>query len=290
MFNSFCIKTNNNCILNNLLYDFENSNIDELYLSERKFKIYKNIILHYCGDDTSSFYSYIASVLTNIIINFYENYILKSILVSNYFYFSDLEKKQIMDYCTELLVSSPKEEVARKNIVFSACLDYSKKNKSMILDGFVSFRLKKYWNVLEKIVDMAVDKFVLEREYNEFISLLKLYIDSKESSTLICHLVYNEQESILLDSDKNCIDTSSNIFDAKYLSDISFSSNDYALNALLNLLPEKLYVHLVNNVEDEFITTLKLIFGNRVKICNDCPICHIYRLPHTQKHKATLKD
>lgn len=287
---SFCIKTNNNCILDSLLYDFENSNIDELYISERKFKIYKNVILHYHGEDVSSFYAYIAGSLTNIIINFYENYILKSILVSNYFYFSDLERKQILDYCSELLNVSQKDLIYRKHTVFSACLDYAKQNKYLILDGFIHFRLKDYWHSLEEIVDMAVDKFVLEREYNEFISLLKLYIDSKEASTPLLHLIYNDNESILLDSDKHCIDTSSHIFDAKYLSDISFSSNDYALNALLNLLPEKLYIHLVDNTEDEFITTLKLIFGGRVIICTDCPICHIYRLPHKQSHKMTTTD
>ncbi len=68
------------------------------------------------------------------------------------------------------------------------------------------------------------------------------------------------------------------MFDAKYLSDISFSSNDYCLNTLLNLLPSKLHIHLVDNFEDEFITTLKLIFENRVYICNDCDICRVYRL------------
>ncbi len=31
------------------------------------------------------------------------------------------------------------------------------------------------------------------------------------------------------------------ILNAKYLSDITFSSNDFALNSLLSLLPEKLY-------------------------------------------------
>lgn len=286
---SFCIKTNYNRILDYLLYDFENSDI-ELYVSKHEFKIYKNIILHYRGEDSSSFYAYIAGSLTNMITDFYEKHILKCILVSNYFYFSDLEKKQILEYCLDLASASPKECLYRKHLIFSACLDYVKQNKVLILDGFLHFRLKEYWQSLDEVVDMAVDKFVLEREYNEFISLLKLYIDSKEPSTSLLHLIYHEQESILLDAEKHCIDTSSHIFDAKYLSDISFSSNDYALNALLNLLPEKLYIHLIDNQEDEFITTLKLIFGNRIFICTDCPICHIYNIPHVQNHKATIKD
>lgn len=290
MLHSFCIKTNNNRILDFLLYDFENSNIEKMYISKHKFKNYNNIIIHYLGEDISSFQSYIAGSLTNIIISSYENYLIKSILVANYFYFSDLEKQQIIENCTTLLNSSIKEQMHRKNLIFSACIDYIKQNKCLILDGFIHFRLKTYLQAIEEIVGMAVDKYVLEREYNEFISLLQLYVGSKETSTHLVHLVYNNQESILLDSEKHCMDTSSHIFDAKYLSDISFSSNDYALNTLLNLLPEKLYIHLINNIEDEFITTLKLIFGNRINICTDCPICHIYRFPHTITTKATIKD
>ena len=59
---------------------------------------------------------------------------------------------------------------------------------------------------------------------------------------------------------------------------IVLSSNDYALNTLLTLLPEKIYIHVIDNVQDEFINTIKLIFDNRVYICNDCNLCKIYRL------------
>lgn len=157
-------------------------------------------------------------------------------------------------------------------------------NKNIILDGFVHFRLSKYMQILDETIDLAVDKFLIEREYNEFISLLKLYISSKDSNSSIVHLIYDKSESILLDEYKNLIKTDNNIFTAKYLSDISFSSNDYALNTLLNLIPEKLYIHLIDSVEDEFIHTLKLIFENRVFVCKDCPICNIYQLSNKELH------
>ena len=99
--------------------------------------------------------------------------------------------------------------------------------------------------------------------------------------------MYLNKESILLDKDKNIISIKDHIFDAKYLSDISFSSNDYCLNTLLNLLPQTLNIHLVDNFEDEFITTLKLIFENKVRICNDCDICRVYRFTNNVISKPT---
>ena len=113
--------------------------------------------------------------------------------------------------------------------------------------------------------------------------MLKLYIDSREPLSSIIHLVYTNGESILLDQNKSVINLQDNIFNAKYLSDISFSSNDYTLNSLLTLLPRKIYIHIVDGIEDEFINTLKLIFDNRVFICNDCNICKAYKLEKIHK-------
>ena len=132
-------------------------------------------------------------------------------------------------------------------------------------------------SILEDVVDEAVNAFVIEKEYFEFVSLLKMYINSQSTNCELVHLVYNNENSVLLDENKKVINISDNIFKAKYLSDISFSSNDYALNSLLTLLPKKIYVHLIDNCVDEFIHTIGLIFENRVEICTDCNICKIYK-------------
>ena len=165
----------------------------------------------------------------------------------------------------------------RKNEISQEVMHYISNNKYMILDGFVNFRLENYNKTLDEVVDYSVNKYVIEKEYNEFISLLKLYIDSKEPSVDLVHLVYTGGESILLDKNRNIISLSDDIFNTKYLSDISFSSNDYALNALLTLLPKRIEIHIIG-YEDEFINTLKLIFDSKISICNNCNICRTYRV------------
>ena len=143
--------------------------------------------------------------------------------------------------------------------------------------------------ILEDVVDEAVNSFVVEKEYLEFISLLKMYVNSQNSNCDVVHLIYNNNNSTLLDKDKNQINVSDDIFKAKYLSDISFSSNDYALNTLLTLVPEKIYIHLIDNCIDEFIHTISLIFENRVEICTDCSICKIYKNNPINLKKTFIK-
>ena len=160
--------------------------------------------------------------------------------------------------------------------------EYVKENKAMILDGFVYFRLRAYLEYLDEVVDSGVNQFVIEKEYREFISLLRVYVESKVPEYNLLHLIYINGESILLDEKRNIVSVSENIYNAKYLSDISFSSNDFALNTLLCLLPRRVEIHLIDD-EDEFINTLKLIFEGRVTICKDCDICKTYKILNNAK-------
>lgn len=278
MANSICIKTNNDSIIDTLLNNLENIQLNDIYISQNTFKNYKNIIVHYRGNCIDIFYSKLAEILSDVVTNSYEKNIVRRIINSNYFYFNDIEKKKIYDICYETLSNNQDSEFTeRKNIVFISFLKYIIYSKSMILDGFINFRLKDYISILDNAVDFSVNKFLVEREYNEFVNLLKIYINSKESNTSLIHLVYINQESILMDKSLNIVNTDEHVFEAKYLSDISFSSNDYALNTLLTLLPQKIYIHLINSTEDEFINTIKLIFDDRVFLCKDCDICKLYK-------------
>lgn len=230
------------------------------------------------GDKTNLFISKISLILTNCIIKFYEKNIIQNIISYNYFYFNELEKSQIMQYSLDVLESTTDSFSNRKEDLYNSIFQYIYKNKCFVLKGFVNFRLQSYHSFLDSVVDLSVNKFLIEREYVEFINLLKLYVNSKENNNQIVHLIYINKESILIDSNQNIIPTDDNTFKATYLSDISFSSNDYTLNTLLNILPKEINIHLVDNYCDEFINTIKSVFENRVYICNDCDICKIYKL------------
>ena len=276
--NSFCIETNNIIIINYLLKKLEYVEIDGIYYSTNKFKIYNNIIIHNKGDNISDFENLICNIFIQTIIEFYENKLIKEIINFNYFYFEEYEKNKIFENCIDILETMGKEEKNKKEkLIYDEILKYIKEKKSMILDGFVRFRLKEYVKYIDNIVDEGVNKYIIDKEYTEFINLLKVYIESKKSEIDLIHLIYINGESILLDKNKNFISITENIFNAKYLSDISFSSNDFALNTLLTLLPEKIEIHLIEK-EDEFINTLKSIFEGRIQICNDCNICRTYKM------------
>lgn len=279
MLKSLCIKTNNRRVINYLLEEFNKVNLNNLYISTSKFKLYNNFIVHYNGKNLNAFYTVLSNIMSSLIIDLYEETILKRIITNNYFYFTDMEQRRILEICKDYLCGKDLEEVTlRKESLKISCIEYFSNNKSVILDGFINFRINNYIKIIDYIVDLSVNKFVIDKEYAEFVDLLRCYINSKESNTSLVHLIYQNQEAILLDEFKNIITIEDTALNSKYLSDITFSSNDYALNTLLTLLPEKIYIHVIDSTQDEFINTIKLIFDSRVYICNECNLCRLYRL------------
>mgnify|MGYP000631854722 FL=1 len=275
---SFCIKTNNNAILEYLLDKLDYLELAEVKYSKNKFKIYSNIIVHYIGEKISLFDEKLSSIITDTILKFYKEKMIKKIINFDYFYFEEYEKKIIIQNCCEIIESSEYEQISKeKEYIHEAVLQYVIENKSMILEGFVNFRIKEYIKYLDSIVDIAVNKYIIEKEYNEFISLLRMYINSKKSNIKNLHLIYGKSELTILDENKNIVPLCKEIYNAKFLSDIIFSENDYALNTLLTLLPQRIEIHLLDS-EDEFIKTVKLIFEDRVYICRECNICRTYKM------------
>lgn len=275
---SFCIKTNNNAILEYLLDKLDYLELEEVKYSKNKFKIYSNIIVHYIGEKISFFDEKLSSIITDTILKFYKEKMIKKIINFDYFYFEEHEKKIIIQNCCEIIESSEYEQISKeKEYIHEAVLQYVIENKSMILEGFVNFRIKEYIKYLDSIVDIAVNKYIIEKEYNEFISLLRMYINSKKSNIKNLHLIYGKSELTILDENKNIVPLCKEIYNAKFLSDIIFSENDYALNTLLTLLPQRIEIHLLDS-EDEFIKTVKLIFEDRVYICRECNICRTYKM------------
>ena len=287
---SICIKTNNENLLDYLLNELDYIEVKPVAISKNQFKNYKNIIIHYSGNDNKKFVHEVSCILSCLVIDELEESFLKMILLKNYFYFNSTEMKHILELCYEIFSDDFNTYFDKKyNLLIESFENYLVTNKSIILTGFINFRIKNYMTILEDVVDEAVNSFVVEKEYLEFISLLKMYVNSQNSNCDVVHLIYNNNNSTLLDKDKNQINVSDDIFKAKYLSDISFSSNDYALNTLLTLVPEKIYIHLIDNCIDEFIHTISLIFENRVEICTDCSICKIYKNNPINLKKTFIK-
>lgn len=262
---SICLKSNNISALNSIEHYLDNTTFSGIYYSQKKFKFFNNIIIHYKGNNKNKFYKEFSNILSNYIVNYCEKNFVQQQLTFDFFYFSPQEKKLIQESTIKSL--NLESNVERKfSILQDSIIKYFTNNTSCNLDGFINFRLYNYKSFINLVLETVINDYVLQKEYSEYVNLLQEYIKMQIPQSESVHLVYSTEKKVLLDDSKNVIANTSN--PQIYLSDISFSSNDFILNSLLSLLPKKLYIHL-NSEEDNFIKFIKLIFKDKFIICED---------------------
>lgn len=76
---------------------FENINLEDTYISIKKFKHFNNIIIHHFGNDYTKFYNSVSNYITKTIIKYYEKELIYNNITLNYFYFNSFEKKKILE-------------------------------------------------------------------------------------------------------------------------------------------------------------------------------------------------
>ena len=270
---SICLKSIDKISLNQLENYLDNTQFPDIIYSQKKFKYFNNLIIHYIGTDKKSFYNVFSNLLSNFIINNFEKKFILQQLAFDFFYFSKTEKQEILTYILTKLnsdINTTRKISILQNSIINFFTDTSKCN----LDGFINFRISDYKNFINLILEKEINDFVIKKEYSEYVNLLQEYIAMQPAQTNIVHLIYSDTEKFLLDGLKNVISTNTNT-NQKYISDISFSANDFILNSLLSFLPKKIIVHL-NTKKDNFINFLELIFKDRFIICTNCDICNNY--------------
>jgi putative sporulation protein YtxC len=263
-------KLNNNCsVKDSVDLDGSTSVICTINQDEKNTPEYDQLILS------------ISNGLADYIIEEYEEKLILRIINSNYCYFNSIEKKEILRLALFIIRNSDKNflnsifQIRRRNIIIRKLVDYFESSDKVILDGFVNFRLKDYMKDLEEVVDEAVDDFLTEREYKEFICLLRYFVDIQEPKFNVIHvLVSYDNKYILLDENKKEI---TNECIQEFMNDIpegEINYDDLLVSSLITMAPKKVIVHSASSFRNkELLETIKNVFWGKAIICPECELC-----------------
>lgn len=137
----------------------------------------------------------------------------------------------------------------------------------MNLEGFVRFRLKDIIDEIEMAIEMSVDDFIIQKEYNEFIDLLRYFVELQEPRIDLVNVIKKNGSFQILDQERKEI---SSEYLEGYLADMfkdEVEYEDLLVSALINLAPQKIRLHFQR---DEVEETVRRIFGQKVEICRGC--------------------
>jgi len=171
-----------------------------------------------------------------------------------------------------------KNYLNRKLRVYDIILSYLKTCNYVNFDGFIKFRLKEYYKLLENIIYEIKEEYISKKEYEEFIYLIKTLIDSQTSivSNLNILADKNGKYQVFDDYFNNITEICLN----EFIEEFDFSSinkEDFIFSTIISLSPETITFHKYARVDNnELIKTIFNIYGDKVIFCEKCSFCEKY--------------
>ncbi|MFZ5642358.1 MAG: putative sporulation protein YtxC [Bacillota bacterium] len=225
------------------------------------------------------FKTYIAEVLSDLIMYKWQYAILIDIIRENYYYFGEQERDTIFQNALRYLEDSDHNDymirVRKKRRILSKIKDFLNNYDLIVVDGFIRFRLKEYINELQEAADKAVDDFLMDKEYQEFIQLLKYFVDIQDSRTELINVVMKPNGNFMLYDEQHRVVNSAYL--EGFIIDLIESEINYEdllISALITIAPREIIFH---SGKEESLTntldTIKNIFSNRVNLCRGCDLC-----------------
>ncbi|HHY95247.1 MAG TPA: hypothetical protein GX513_09590 [Firmicutes bacterium] len=215
----------------------------------------------------------LAAVLCEVIVSDFREVFLQRIVAAHYPQLERDERTVVVDYAERVLREIWGDERGLDAIrakVLLRLLEYLESNDELVVEGFITFRLKDYVDLMEEAVEGAIDEILLEREYEEFVHLLQCFVVAQESRTPEIHLMCSSSGLALEDSEGREI----TLRVAGPL-DVALRPEDLVISALVGMAPRRVIVHGTPRQEEDegILRTVRRIFTDRLSLCPGCPRC-----------------
>lgn len=200
-----------------------------------------------------------------------ETRFIRQIIATEYKY-NNNEMKQIEYYCAKF--GQTESEIAdRLQLIETAISLFLEENDTFVYEGFVRFRLANYMNALRDLVKYAIDEYVVEKQYQEFISLLQYFVYIQDAKMPVAHLIHKGQHEFeILNEKLEPIETSVDDSVTLEMVDREINFEDMVVSALIIASPQQIYVH-TREPDMQVISTILQIFEERATLCTCCQVC-----------------
>jgi putative sporulation protein YtxC len=196
----------------------------------------------------------------------------REILSERFFYTDPNEQEQILEIIYSVIEGSREDlanflqETDEKKYVFQAIDEFFKGSVSFSFDSFVVFRLKPFRDKLQNYVELAIDEYKLEQEYQMFVQTLREFLLGRPAQQETIHLILDEETTFY---NHDFIEMKRNELikgiDRKLLGNHPIYVDSVTIAPLLSMAPTQIYLY-TNQPEQPLVRTIRNIFEERVKI------------------------
>lgn len=223
-------------------------------------------------DDEKVSIEHLKEIFYTFLINSKRDAWFRRIMVENFFYEDEDEQQQILEIIHSIL-EGEREDLATFIKGFDVqgelrgTIDRMIENDlSFSYDSFVKFRIRPLMEQLTKFVEISIDEYKMEQEYQMFIQTLRDFLTARTKKMDIIHLLieegtsfYNSQFSKITRSELTMM------IDRRLLFNHPVYIDSVTIAPLLSIAPTSIYLY-TNDEDQPLVRTIRNIFEERLTL------------------------
>ncbi|UII55135.1 putative sporulation protein YtxC [Cytobacillus spongiae] len=192
------------------------------------------------------------------------------LLENQYFFREEEEQRQILDIIHSILEGQREElmvfinEFEREHHLKQAIDQIFEDQNTFSFDSFVKFRLRPFMERLEKYVEISIDEYKMEQEYQMFIETLRQFLFNRQAKLQHLHLMIDDGITFF-DAQYYEMKRAElmRMIDRKLLVNHPVYVDSLTIAPLLSIAPQIIYLY--SDDEDQpLVRTIHNIFEERV--------------------------
>ncbi|WP_026584341.1 putative sporulation protein YtxC [Bacillus sp. J33] len=214
----------------------------------------------------------VKEVFCQFIVNRKQDDWFRRILIENYYYEDEGEQQQILEIIHSILEGN-REDLA----AFVSGLDVRESLKSAIdqlfqdhisfsFDSFVKFRMRPLMDQMAKYVEVSIDEYKMEQEYQMFIQTLRDFLSGRQAKLDTIHLLMDEGIAFF---DEQFYEIKRGellrMIDRKLLSNHPVYVDSGTIAPLLSIAPACIHLYS-DDYEQPLVRTIRNIFEERLML------------------------
>jgi putative sporulation protein YtxC len=144
------------------------------------------------------------------------------------------------------------------------------------VDGLVRFRVKDYLLATDHSMHEVVEQFLADREYEEFVSMLRYMLDTQPPNEQVLHVYCTNDRVWITDSAGELVrDTAVADAAARASDGDEVNAEDLAMSILITRAPCRIVIHDMSIAAPwpSFSETVEKVFVGRAARCDNCSTC-----------------
>ncbi|WP_161568319.1 putative sporulation protein YtxC [Anaerobacillus alkaliphilus] len=243
---------------------------EEVELSEVSDKLFIKV------DDTVDFNETIKPALTKVlkkhVVETKEDAWLLDIIENIFFYENEEEQSHILVMAKSILAGerldlpNVTKLFSTEKIIEDAFNTFLTRDCNFCYDSFLTFRLRGYLDKLIDCVEMAIDEFRLEQEYQNLLESLRFYLKKRLPRLNCVHLVIDKEIFFYDEFFQPISDEKLETFlDREIVFEKEIPIQEMVISPLVSIAPKEVHLYS-NDIDSGVIHSIQNIFQEKVQI------------------------